>query len=801
MMKIKRKDVPSRTTSRNLRSSGRFIDDEGVLSQELAAKLSPSIVWLASFVGEEPHSVCTGIVVRNDPLGASFVTSGDLVTSREFVTTQNSGSIDKLKIKVHLPNGKMVNASVQDYNVACNMIVVTTKSFPDLRPACLDKQMQVEHSTLLLAASLCPMSDKFSVKTGVLTNSPIGVESHGIMWSTCEITEVGKGGPLVDFDGNIVGMNLCTRAGATQFVPKQLIVECMCDLGFWIYVNNVPTPFDFSSEGTSNLDTIISSSQSGSSKGSENENQEPCAFANHGANGIWCDLNEELASKLSPSIISLASFDEEGLHSECTGMVIDRKLSSASFLTTGGLFEPLHQDLWHGLTIKVRLPNNEVIPGRLQYYSAPSSLVVIITDSLPPSLDLRVACLGNDMQVEPSAELSAVSRCFDSGKLMSTRAIIEAVSGGPLVDCDGNIVGINYCEWEDNLFLPSNRIFECLGSDVNWAASKQDCCRTNKMHKSSTPHSDGPEELTDDELRRILPPWRPDGFTERVNAILDAFGYPLPSFADVGMHLKWDFEEGFGADVRSEPIRRVTSKMSRSVVALASFLRVPTNDGSGNYKKGARKFACTGVFIECDESTTRILTSASLVRGFGDGTIQHEWKIEVCLPNKQREEGTLQYYNLQYNVAVVSIKRSAYSYSTAKLDETSQTEVGAQVVALGRGFESGKFMATHGAVTGKRRRFGDATLQISTCKTTKVGIGGPLVDFDGNFVGMNFYDTEQTPYLSRVRILELMAGFNAEWTAPVETPDKFPSWHVPDPEWFYPTRYPAKRRIAKLMLE
>jgi hypothetical protein len=141
------------------------------------------------------------------------------------------------------------------------------------------------------------------------------------------------------------------------------------------------------------------------------------------------------------------------LHSECTGIVIDRKLSSASFLTTGGLFEPLHQDLWHGLTvcaanfsviclliydidngnvcfavslqIKVRLPNNEVIPGRLQYYSAPSSLAVIITDSLPPSLDLRVACLGNDMQVEPSAELSAVSRCFDSGKLMSTRAIIE----------------------------------------------------------------------------------------------------------------------------------------------------------------------------------------------------------------------------------------------------------------------------------------------------------------------------------------------------------------------------------------
>jgi hypothetical protein len=51
------------------------------------------------------------------------------------------------------------------------------------------------------------------------------------------------------------------------------------------------------------------------------------------------------------------------------------------------------------------------------------------------------------------------------------------------------------------------------------------------------------------------------------------------------MHLKWDFEEGFGADVRSEPIRRVTSKMSRSVVALASFV-VDKTEYSGEHRKG-----------------------------------------------------------------------------------------------------------------------------------------------------------------------------------------------------------------------
>nr|XP_051225804.1 uncharacterized protein LOC127343670 isoform X10 [Lolium perenne] len=820
MRKISGKDVPARTRSRNLRlneASSRLIDREGgVLSQELVAKLSPSIVSLASFDGEKLHSQCTGTVVRNDRLGSS------IVTSRDLVTTTDSGYVRTLKLKVHLPNGEVVNASVQYYSVAHNMLVVTTGFFPDIRAACIP-QMQVDSSTRLLAASLCRIPDKFWVTTGVLTDSPTGVESHETMWSTCEITEAGSGGPLVDFDGNIVGMNLCMKKRKTSFVPAKRIVECMDRLGFWTYLENTPTPSNFSSEGTSSLGTILgSSSQNRASEGNENKNQEPCTFPIHEANDVWCDLNQALAEKLSPSIISIASFDGEALHSECTGMVIDRELSSASFLTTASLFGSLDQNLWDDLTIKVRLPNDEVVHGWLHYYSSPYSLAVIITHSLPLSLDLCVACLGNDMHVESSAELLAVRRCFDSGKLVSTRGsvihgtwtggihkkqrklstckIIEAASGGPLVDCDGNIVGMNYYDEEMTSFVPSNLIFEWLApAHVHWAASK-DTSRPNEIQQSSTPYNDSPKGLTDDELRRILAPWRCNEFRNRVNAILLAKGYPLPSFADDGMYLKWDFEEGFGKDILSEPTSRVASKMSRSVVALASFV-VDKTEYSGEHrkeKKISRKFACTGVFIECSGSTTRILTSASLVRS-GDGkNIHREWKIEVCLPSKRRVDGTLLHYDLKYNVAVVSIK-GVCSYRAAKLDETSQTEIGAQVVALGRGFESAKLMATEGAVTAKRSRSYCEELQISTCKITKAGIGGPLVDFGGNFVGMNFYDTDQTPYLSRVRILELMKCFNAERTVPVavETPDEseLPSWPVPDPEWFYPSRYPKPRYV------
>ncbi|XP_047051331.1 uncharacterized protein LOC124656667 [Lolium rigidum] len=539
--------------------------------------------------------------------------------------------VDQIQIKVHLPNGEVVNAYVQDYIVACNMLVVASESSPDLRPACLDKQMQVE---------CCTKDKRIQYRSSL----------HHLM-------------------------NLMHSVDVST--PNALLEPSSS--GSQIYVDNVPRPDDFTSKGTSSL-VISSSSQTVSIEGSENKNQEPCAFPNHGANGErHCILN-------------------------------------AQFM---------------------------------------------------------------------------------------------AASGGPLVDCDGNIVGINYYDAEQNPFLPSNLILECLGHDIYWAASKLDRRRADMIQNSSTPRSNGPNaERTDDELRLILSPWKPDGFKRRVNAILHALGYPLPSFVDDGMYLKLDFEEGFGGDIWNEPTRRVTSKMSRSIVALASFLYVKENDGSGKYIKDARKFACTGVFIESHESTTRILTSASLVRCPGDENIDAVWKIEVCLPSKRREEGILEYYNLQYNVAVVSIK-SVHSYRAAKLDETSQTEVGAQVVALGRGFESGELMAKNGVVTGKRRKFGDEELQISTCKITKAGIGGPLVDFDGNFVGMNFYDTEQTPDLSRVRILELMREFNAERAVPVKTTDefsravpvkttdKFSSWPVPDPEWFYPTRYPAKRSPSR----
>lgn len=253
-------------------------------------------------------------------------------------------------------------------------------------------------------------------------------------------------------------------------------------------------------------------------------------------------------------------------------------------------------------------------------------------------------------------------------------------------------------------------------------------------------------------------------------------GYPFPVFDDLGMRLLCNFEEEFGEDIWSKLTEEVASNMSQSVVALASF--------SGD----KRFFACTGVFIGCNEFATRVLTSASLVRNPDDeAKVADDLKIEVCLPDNQHATGTLERYNLHYNIAVVSIMGSRCTW-TVKINDEVQTEPHGEVVAVGRVYESGKLIATGGTLIDKPSKLDCKELMMSTCKITKAGIGGPLIDCDGNFIGMFFYSSEETPYLPRNIIREVLRNFDAKPVATDFINDHNPNrWPVPKPCWCYPS--------------
>uniref|UniRef100_A0A0D3H789 PDZ domain-containing protein n=1 Tax=Oryza barthii TaxID=65489 RepID=A0A0D3H789_9ORYZ len=216
----------------------------------------------------------------------------------------------------------------------------------------------------------------------------------------------------------------------------------------------------------------------------------------------------------------------------------------------------------------------------------------------------------------------------------------------------------------------------------------------------------------------------------------------LSPVVDDGMHMVNNFEESFGDldDCNEEynKVNLVALRISQSIVSLASF-------------KGRTKlFACTGTIMEYGPAKMSILTSASLVRCTKDeNKTDEKLKIKVRLPNGKLTKGKLWNYDLYYNIAVVKIKYFP-ELSTAQIHNQGQPNVKlsqSKLVAVGRGFESGELMATGGTLLYKPSKLDCKELMTSTCKITKAGIGGPLVGFDGNFVGMNFCDKKDTPFL------------------------------------------------------
>ncbi|KAM0889645.1 hypothetical protein ACQ4PT_027588 [Festuca glaucescens] len=175
-----------------------------------------------------------------------------------------------------------------------------------------------------------------------------------------------------------------------------------------------------------------------------------------------------------------------------------------------------------------------------------------------------------------------------------------------------------------------------------------------------------------------------------------------------------------------------------------------------------RYFACTGLLIKWHQHTVA-LTSASLVRSCNDEDIYEDeidkgLKIEVFLPPKQRACGKLELYSLKYNIAIVSFEKKFISVCPENISRKSPKSSG-KVVAVGSEPIDGLLMASIGKVKPRDKdcKHDCKDLKVSTCKIKKAGIGGPLINLDGSFVGMNFFDGRMlTPFLPRSKIVQVL---------------------------------------------
>ncbi|KAG0541111.1 hypothetical protein BDA96_03G467900 [Sorghum bicolor] len=529
---------------------------------------------------------------------------------------------------------------------------------------------------------------------------------------------------------------------------------------------------------------------------------------------VLSELSPEVASNLSRSVVSLSLSHENKVLFACSGIPVQLGGPVSGFLTSASLVKAFNDKRTdHGnLKIEVRHEHN-LVTGFLGQYDLDRDIAVVNVKnfpglspivfrsrtSFPPHTNAVALGCGSDGKLITKSGILNFDPSGDFlSRMLSTCKITEVCEGGPLFDFDGGFLGMNLSSCAEGTFcLPSITVLDqwwhcmCLG-DIRFPlllnSSKEVRVRGSSSDEVSNYHKVYRDALNKDELEG-----------------LESLGYPEPpkSMLPDGIVLAYTFEEPFGdiydKGVWSELRGMAATNIQENIVALASF----------NGKK--RFFACTGCFIEWNGCTT-ILTAASLIRDtFFEYDIVKNLRIEVVLPSKDRVDGILQHYNLHYNIALVNV--NGYCPSQPVKIQHRGREI-CDVVAVGRIFESGELMASRGREVCLVGTHDCGYLEHSNCIITKAGIGGPLLDFDGKFVGMNFYGNRGNPFLSWPEILHVLgyfekkktvteAGYDGyasrkldDWTIAGDISDKFNSWDVPKPYWCRPDK--LRRHVYKV---
>ncbi|XP_066320935.1 uncharacterized protein [Miscanthus floridulus] len=455
---------------------------------------------------------------------------------------------------------------------------------------------------------------------------------------------------------------------------------------------------------------------------------------------ISTNFSTNYAVDLSSLVVSIALFDGDKMLFACSGIPIPHgrtRQSLTRFVTSAHLVTQFNENRNKDdkLRVAVRLPNDTTTDGFLGLYDKDIAIVTCLgfLGVRPIDLDLKAT-------PSPGDSLKAAGRAFNSGSLMAmsgslyekrrlihlehlntwvpdSQDISKAVLGGPLLGCDNKILGINL-----DIYDPGDAIlrYTFLPMDL--------LCKRLKHFQILNPKKLDFRGYT---LPKDVLSVVPSGFMQTI-CRLKSHGYPIPPplVLEFNGQLLNHFEECFGEllpwkgfpygdppggseeCVWNQLPKEVVTDVSRRVVSLASF---------NGY---VRSFACTGLLIKHGSKAkhTVILTSASLVRDrCNEDSIDNSLTIEVFLPPNQRAGGTLEFYNLDYNIAIVSLKKNFSAICPDDIFIKSAQNTSKKVVAIGRDAKFGILMAASGEVKrgNKSCKLDCKDVQLSTCKTKK----------------------------------------------------------------------------------
>jgi S1-C subfamily serine protease len=161
---------------------------------------------------------------KGEASGSGFVIDGrgDIVTNAHVLQPPSGGKITKLTVV--FANGDRVPARVVAYNLAADVGILRVENYSKLPPPLqLGDSSKLEQGQWAIAIGE-PLQLQQTVTVGVVSafnrSEPIPVENggeidfKGLLQTSAPINPGNSGGPLIDIDGQVIGMNQSTVKSA-----------------------------------------------------------------------------------------------------------------------------------------------------------------------------------------------------------------------------------------------------------------------------------------------------------------------------------------------------------------------------------------------------------------------------------------------------------------------------------------------------------------------------------------------------------------------------------------------------------
>lgn len=187
---------------------------------DVVEKSTPAVVYI-EIVGRHPFSG------REVPIsnGSGFIISSDgLIVTNAHVVANKRG------VRVKLTNGETYNATVQDVDQAADIATIKINAKHPLPTLRLAQSSDVRQGEFVVAMG-SPFSLKNTITSGIVSSAQRGSRELGLSNSNIDYIQTdatidfgNSGGPLINLDGEVIGINtMKVTAGISFAIPSDRV--------------------------------------------------------------------------------------------------------------------------------------------------------------------------------------------------------------------------------------------------------------------------------------------------------------------------------------------------------------------------------------------------------------------------------------------------------------------------------------------------------------------------------------------------------------------------------------------------